>query len=205
MGMFDYLRCEVPLPDGFTGELQTKDFERTMGEHVITKDGRLVLAILERVDGVPKAERPYPDADPGSFEELIGSTRPVWRHEDANYHGIVNFYGGEYVDSKYVWHEYNAKFTDGDLVEIVLVKTRMSTVVSARYLAFERGRRRFREGKVPPKKPPDEEWNGPLNDGQIEWLGYMLERALKLDHEERHREAVREYVERGIDLPPDLR
>ncbi|MCW2364825.1 hypothetical protein M2341_000272 [Sphingobium sp. B7D2B] len=25
--MFDYVRCEVQLPDGFVGEFQTKDFD----------------------------------------------------------------------------------------------------------------------------------------------------------------------------------
>jgi hypothetical protein len=30
MGMFDYVRCGVPLPDGFEGELQSKDFDCAM-------------------------------------------------------------------------------------------------------------------------------------------------------------------------------
>lgn len=148
MGMFDYIRCEVPLPDGFVGELQTKDFDCAMGEHVITKDGRLVLAILDHTEEVPKAERPYPDAPDESILSIAGSVRFIWRHEDANHHGMVNFYGSEYLRSdgtpyregggvlhqgqdvvsrktgeplRYVFHEYNAKFTDGRLVEIVVV------------------------------------------------------------------------------------
>lgn len=116
MGMFDYVRCEVPLPDGFTGELQTKDFACQMGAHVIRADGRLILAILNHTEEVPLADRPYPSAE--GLLKWAGSVRPIWRHEDANFHGIVNFYGD---DSDKRWHEYNAKFTDGQLVEIVQV------------------------------------------------------------------------------------
>jgi len=32
MGMFDHVRCEVPLPDGFKGEMQTKDFACTLSK-----------------------------------------------------------------------------------------------------------------------------------------------------------------------------
>ena len=112
MGMFDYIRSEVPLPDGFEGELQTKNFRCELATHVIRADGRLILEILDHTEEVPREERPYPNDD--GFRGLFGSLRSVWRHEDANFHGIVNFYGrGDR------WHEYNAKFTDGQLVEIV--------------------------------------------------------------------------------------
>ena len=92
MGMFDYIRSEIPLPDGFAGELQTKDFNCDMGLHVIRADGRLILEILDHTDEA--------------------------RHEDANYHGIVRFYGS---DEHKNWHEYLAKFTDGNLVGITIV------------------------------------------------------------------------------------
>lgn len=84
MGMFDYVRCEVPLPDGYEGELQTKDFDCQMQQCVITMIGRLT------VDGV-----------------------------DREFHGIFNFYD---LDRNGKWHEYNAKFTDGQLVEIKQVQ-----------------------------------------------------------------------------------
>lgn len=90
MGMFDYIKCEAPLPDGFDGELQTKDFDCEMTTHIITKDGRLML----------------------------GSIRRVHKYEDANFHGLVHFYG---TDADENWHEYNARFTDGQLVRIDLV------------------------------------------------------------------------------------
>jgi hypothetical protein len=44
MGMFDWIRCKVPLPDGFTGELQTKDLGNTLWTHEITEAGCLMLA-----------------------------------------------------------------------------------------------------------------------------------------------------------------
>ncbi len=84
MSMFDYVRCEVPLPDDWNARnLQTKDFDCDMVTYTITKDGRLMLD----------------------------------NQHDANFHGVVNFYGSEGL----IWHEYNAKFTDGQLVGIDLV------------------------------------------------------------------------------------
>lgn len=47
MGMFDYVRCDVPLPDGWKGELQTKDFNCEMVEHLISNGG---LISIECVD-----------------------------------------------------------------------------------------------------------------------------------------------------------
>jgi hypothetical protein len=144
MGMFDYVRSEVPLPDGFTGELQTKDFACEMAVHTIRSDGRLILARLDHTEVIPKSERPYPNDD--GLLGLAGSLRCHWWHEDANFHGILNFYGSEYeledgqpyrgrgvltrgsnhrgdkgqpLTRK--WHEYNAKFTDGKLVSIDIV------------------------------------------------------------------------------------
>lgn len=112
MGLFDYVRCEAPLPDGYDGELQTKDFDDPyMLTHVITKEGRLMQCVLLRIEEVPKAERPYPDAPDDSFDAIIGSQRSVTELRDANFHGMLGFYGsGE--------HEYAAKFTDGQLVNI---------------------------------------------------------------------------------------
>lgn len=117
MGLFDYVRCEVPLPDGFEGELQTKDFYLPcMLRHVITKDGRFMEMVLIRTELVPENERPYPDSP------FIGCMRSITEMKDANFHGILNFYGheGNRADGTWKWHEYNAKFTDGRLVEIII-------------------------------------------------------------------------------------
>ena len=118
MGMFDNVKCEAPLPDGFVGELQTKDFNCEMVTHVITKDGRLMLSQIDRVEEVPKAERPYPNDD--GLLGLCGSMRTFTSLHDANFHGVLNFYGrkGDRKDGTWEWHEYNAKFTDGQLVSI---------------------------------------------------------------------------------------
>jgi hypothetical protein len=120
MGMYDYIRCEVPLPDGFTGELQTKDFDCQLVTHIITKEGRLMKEQIDGYEEVPKAERPYPDASGNDFHRFIGSVRTITSRHDAKFHGIVNFYGcdGNHEDGTYQWHEYNAKFTDGQLVSI---------------------------------------------------------------------------------------
>ena len=127
MGMFDYIRCDVPLPDGAErSELQTKDFDCEMVTHIISKDGRLMLDRGHN-EMVPLMDRPMWKAEWGDSEAaqkehavdaLCGCMRRVPKYEDANYHGLVNFYGS---DKGNVWHEYNAKFTDGQLVEISLV------------------------------------------------------------------------------------
>lgn len=100
MGLFDYVKCEVPLPDRFDGELQTKEFDCPyMETYIITKEGRLFH------------NKPRYDIDPP--DALCGL-------RDMNFHGVLNFYG--YDDDTgsptYKWHEYNAKFTDGQLVSI---------------------------------------------------------------------------------------
>jgi hypothetical protein len=131
MGMFDYIRCEKPLPDGFAGELQTKDFGCEMVTHVITSDGRLMLD-----DGhneiVPEEDRPYYGTEKWDHPlfKICGSVRRVPKYIDANFHGIVYFGGLETIGFEpderwgprgrpiYKGHDYRAKFTDGNLVGI---------------------------------------------------------------------------------------
>jgi len=146
--MFDYVRCEAPLPDGWDGgDLQTKDFDCEMVTHVITKDGRLMLERIDETHVVPKAERPYPDAPDDDMRSMCGMLRRFKSLHDSNFHGVINFYGSEYrtIDDKpaktggvmhgpdgvcdwttkeplkHIWHEYNAKFTEGQLVGIEAV------------------------------------------------------------------------------------
>ncbi|UCV07030.1 hypothetical protein [Dechloromonas denitrificans] len=114
--MFDHIRCEVPLPDGFVGDplFQTKDFERVLATHAIRDDGLYLDG--GHYETVPKAERPNPDAEEGTLEDLKGSLRWVpnlARHPEA--HGIIIFYG---ADAAGKWHEYEAKFTDGELIGV---------------------------------------------------------------------------------------
>jgi len=117
MGMFDYIKCELPLPDGWRplGPLQTKDFDCDMVCHVISADGRLMLERIDAVHEVPKSERPFPDAPDDDLRSFCGCIRTERSTHDANFHGVVNFYG---IDEEKRWHGYTAKFTDGQLVEI---------------------------------------------------------------------------------------
>ncbi len=137
MGMFDYIRCERPLPDGWeiapdAVVLQTKDFDCEMVVHVITAGGRLMLERVDSTEIVPPAERPYPNDD--GILGLAGSLRRHTSLHDANFHGWVHFYALETVGYEhderwprgkpiYKSHDYRAKFTDGQLVEIVVDET----------------------------------------------------------------------------------
>ena len=100
MGMFDEVICEVPLPDGWKHPIfQTKDFEDPyLDKYVIRADGRLIR------------KKPWYESD-------------VNDDTDTNYHGLLRFYSYEGdpndetpIDDR--WHEYEAKFTDGQLVGI---------------------------------------------------------------------------------------
>jgi hypothetical protein len=97
MGMFDYVYVDQP---GFDPDrsFQTKDFDMPyMNRYDITKAGRLVFTDWPKDDDIP-------------------GKAPV----DTNFHGILNFY--DYRGDKEGWTEYNAKFTDGVLVNIAKVE-----------------------------------------------------------------------------------
>lgn len=129
--MFDYVHCELPLPDGWQAdELQTKDFDCTMVTHVISSAGRL-LVDRGPWTAIPEAQRPYPNSE--GLRGLVGSMRHTPKYEDTNYHGIFRFHGLETIRYEpdpgygsrgkpiYKPHHYEAKFTDGQLVGIKLV------------------------------------------------------------------------------------
>lgn len=125
MGMFDDVRCERVMPDGYDARgrvaFQSKDFECQMVEYRISGEGRMLQPIY-RCEDVPKAGRPYPNAEDGTLQSIYGSVRTVYeKWHDMNYHGIVNFYTYD-SDGKGggTWHGYNAKFTEGQLVEITM-------------------------------------------------------------------------------------
>lgn len=143
MGMFDYVTCELPLPDGWGMEndvvgLQSKDFDCEMTTILIRADGRLLIERFEYYS-VPKEERPYPDAE-GALA-LCGSLgKKDRRWEDLNFHGDFGFGGledlnddywvaserhpaGGFRQKRYRHHDYVARFTDGHLVSIRDVTT----------------------------------------------------------------------------------
>lgn len=110
MGMFDYIRCNIPLPD--TGkvspeEFQTKDLREFMERYEIREDGTLWRF---------EVEREWKDDDQhflgGYLGEVEGSQRwlPV-----SDVHQDVTFYG-EWKDNKL--REYTARFTDGQLTRL---------------------------------------------------------------------------------------
>lgn len=112
MGMFDYVHCEVPLPDGYAGEFQTKDFNCFLSNILIRADGRLMIEDCDWEE-VPLEERPAPNFP------LLGATRAInkrWR--DLDFHGDFRFYGSRETGD---WHEYLARFTHGDLEGIVVI------------------------------------------------------------------------------------
>ena len=93
--MFDCVKCEVPLPDGWDAvNLQTKHFGCESDTYTITRDGRLTR--VSDFQSVPERNSEC----------------------DMNFHGIFRFYG---TDREKKWHEYAAKFTDGQLVKIETV------------------------------------------------------------------------------------
>lgn len=123
MGLFDYVRCQVPLPDGFDGELQTKDFDCPYLEtYTITNDGRLLERYVSDRQPVPESEWEYA-GDPDPLHKIWheqSKCKSIYADRDTNFHGVLNFYGcaGDRKDGTWEWHEYNAKFTDGKLVSI---------------------------------------------------------------------------------------
>ena len=119
--MFDYLFIDtkmLPVSDeekiiiGDEPGWQTKDFDNILTEIYITDDGELKISRWE-CETVPKEERPYLDDD--GIAGLVGSLRRGnIKLETIPHHGYVNFYTS--ISKK--WYEFNAKFTDGKLVEI---------------------------------------------------------------------------------------
>jgi hypothetical protein len=141
VGMFDYVVCEVPLPDDAQiSEFQSKDLDCEMTTIRISAEGRLLVERYEVYD-VPREKRPYPNAEPGSWQSICGIMgKRNRRWEDLNYHGDFNFYGDEQVGDpepvlqggkwsyarKRVWREYMARFSEGRLSRIWSVHDRDS-------------------------------------------------------------------------------
>jgi len=121
MGMFDYVICEHRLPHREHESIaswQTKSFENSLDVYVIGKEGRIfrestIYHPVESWNG-------FPTSQPADTVR-----------EDVNYHGVVRFYSlfpENYdwavdfnPDKKQEWVEYEAKFTDGALVDIKMV------------------------------------------------------------------------------------
>lgn len=126
MGMFDWVYCEVELPDGYDPGpegFQTKDFENIMTTIKITAEGRLEIFLYEYEH--------IGDYDPGwtkgelipRFERVNERWVEYCERDGSLFHGTFNFYD---YDVTGFWHEYVAKFDDGKLREILLVPDRFA-------------------------------------------------------------------------------
>ena len=123
MGMFDYVRCEMPLPETpgavFNRLFQTKDTpDQSMTVYTITADGRLSWRPYRIVE-VPKAERPYPNDD--GLMGMMGCIRRVEEQPETidDFHGDVDFYESHGNGG---WVEYRARFTNGTCEKITLLE-----------------------------------------------------------------------------------
>ena len=126
MGMFNHIKIDnlgiLPMSEEELASLdkdhlfQTKEFECLLDLYVLIGD-KLLKEECEWYE-VPREERPYPDDD--GFLGLAGSMgKRNCEMIDTHFHGIFNFY--TYTDTK-TWLEFDAKFTDGKLVEINRLK-----------------------------------------------------------------------------------
>lgn len=117
--MYDNLKIKtamLPLSEsekesiGENVEWQTKDFECILSTAEITDDGKLRFQTFTI----------YWDKNQKSgLFQLTGKMGALCEKDHKwvdlpEYHGFVNFYSTE----NGIWYEFNAKFTDGQLVEI---------------------------------------------------------------------------------------
>lgn len=128
MGFFDNIKVEIDtiLPEfkptdkynQVNVEWQTKDIKDPCMDTYIIKDNRLIK-VCHEWEEVPLTER----VDVMGISVPLIRPKKTWE-EDTNYHGKFNFYtniqesGEEGVD---IWYEYEAKFTDGELVNIKII------------------------------------------------------------------------------------
>ena len=130
MGMFDYLRCEAPLPvppevtaDEARGfEYQTKDLVNALDRFTITADGKLIGEEYEIED------RSDPNAE--GLARLIGCMTKVNERKKPwdDFTGEVCFYAhyGQKNDCGWGihWIEFSAYFIKGQMQSVTLVEHR---------------------------------------------------------------------------------
>ena len=123
--MFDNITWEYPLPDEEHNKLafQSKDFDCLLDNYRVSKEGRLLFETYRTED--------HSDHNATGIDRLLGCmTRIPTGWEDVNFHGWFGFYtsicktGEDLHTNKcdHDWIEYEAKFTDGQVVEIIRVQ-----------------------------------------------------------------------------------
>ena len=120
MGMFDYIRCEMPLPSEPAPPaiewFQTKDVptdQLYLEKWKITASGELVKL------GVRYEDRGDKTAPLGSAARVVGCMTPVHMPDDDKafpFHGDLNF--GHYDSKTGEDWEYMARFTEGKCTKI---------------------------------------------------------------------------------------
>lgn len=112
MGMYDIVKVKIELPDysGPMDDFQTKSLSSRLDEYTINENGRLIHHTTEWVI-VPENEKKH--------EFHLFNVEPTG-DEDENYHGYINFYTIFELEGMI---DFEAKFTDGRLVEIQNQKT----------------------------------------------------------------------------------
>lgn len=111
MGMFDYIKCELMLPDASMQgerEFQTKSLENVMVTYVITAKGELYKEQwdYEWVNDDNHFFKGYSKRVDGSYR----------RNYLTDYHGDIMFYNSSTDGKK--WRDYYARFTDGRLTRM---------------------------------------------------------------------------------------
>jgi len=93
MGMFDFLKCDYPLPIGYEKlqdhEFQTKDTpEQYLLRYLITKDGRLKEGYEKKEEVVAEET----EQEEGSRLSSLIKKRKEQQEEFLDFHGDINFY-----------------------------------------------------------------------------------------------------------------
>src|SRR6266404_1726604 len=115
MGMFDYIKTEMPLPDNPTPPdcewFQTKDVPTAalfMEKWIIRSDGKLMKL------GVRYEDQSDPNAPKGSLESVIGIMTAIPDPSEdkvmEDFHGDLTF--GHYDWKTKEWWDYTARFTE---------------------------------------------------------------------------------------------
>jgi len=112
MGMFDYLKCEVQIPgctDCTKEEFQTKSFDNTLSNYVITHNGELYKECWN-YEWIDDSTHPLF----GGYMKKVENS--YYREYLTDYHGDIIFYIGK--EPHGIWRDYYARFTDGKLTKL---------------------------------------------------------------------------------------
>jgi hypothetical protein len=121
MGMFDWVKCEYPLPRKLEGVslFQTKSFNNLMETYRIGSDGYLYHTPIH-YEFVEEEDRPYfgtKEWEINPLTRIFGSIKDIESPEERLYYsGRINFYW--YDASNRISHDYTAIFLDAKIVDI---------------------------------------------------------------------------------------